>query len=418
VDVVDDGDVDDGGAEEGRVDEGTAEEDEGGDGGGRSIVSRITSPITSPLSRVVRSEKTAGMVASAEDAVWRLRRERKLGKGTLRATHAVGYRGYVAEGRAYVRLRITEEPVIPKPAEALSEVEIVRTNLRRFAALAFPGVKVKVSLAGSEDRVETDRHGYAAGAMEVGDLPPGWHDYNVATEPDDPQEEPAEATGRVLVPDPTAKVWVVSDIDDTVLQTGLAEGLVAVKNTLLGQAHTRQAVPGMSTLYRALEAGRPGDGRTAFFYLSTGPWSLYAVLTEFLKVRGFPDGPLFLTVWGPQERYITRSGSEHKRQALRKLAANYPGRRFVLIGDSGQRDPYNYADFAREYPDSVAAIVIVDVGLAEHAEEVAAHSELAVAEGLPFYFVADAREAAIKLCELELITEESIEAVNKAFERG
>lgn len=381
---------------------------------GRGIADRITGP----LSRAFRSERTAGLVASAEDALWRFRRERKIGKGTLRATYVVGYRGYVAEGRAYARVRVTEEPVIPKPAEALTDPEVIRANLRRFAALSFPGVKVQLSLAGATDRMETDRHGYAAGTMTVGELVPGWHDYRVTTQPVDEDEEPAVARGRVLVPDPDAKVWVVSDIDDTVLQTGLAEGLTAVKTTLLGQAHTRRAVPGMATLYRALEAGRPGDGRSAFFYLSTGPWSLYSLLTDFMKVRGFPDGPLFLTDWGPQERYITRSGTEHKRQSLSRLAAHYPGRRFVLIGDSGQRDPYTYAEFAKAHPESVAAIIIVDVGLADQSEEVTAHSEHLIAEGVPFHFVADAREAAVILADMELITTESIDAVAEAYQRS
>jgi phosphatidate phosphatase APP1 len=374
--------------------------------------------LSGTMSRVVRSERTAGAVAGMEDAIAKFRRERKIGKGTLRSTYVVGYRGFVAEGHAYARVRVTEEPVVPAPAEALTDPEVLRSNLRRFVALSFPGVKVQVSIGDRVDLMETDRHGYASGNITVGELVVGWHDYTVVTEPDDDNEEPARARGRVLVPDPRAKVWVISDIDDTVLQTGLAEGLTAVKNTLFGQAHTRHAVPGMATLYRALEAGRPGDGRSAFFYLSTGPWSLYSVLAEFMKVRGFPDGPMFLTDWGPQERYITRSGTEHKRQTLRRLAAHFPDRRFVLIGDSGQRDPYTYAEFAREHPDSVAAIVIVDVGLAERAEEVSAHSELAVADGLPFFFVADAREAAVKLAELELITAESIEAVNRAYERS
>ncbi len=389
---------------------GESEESEGGRG--------LTGLITGPLSRVVRSEKTAGMVASAEDALWRFRRERKIGKGTLRSTFVVGYRGYVAQGRAYARVRVTEEPVIPKPAEMLSDPEVIRSNLRRFAALSFPGVKVRMTLSGAEDRMETDRHGYAAGTLTVGELVPGWHDYQVTTEPVDEGEEPAVARGRVLVPDPAAKVWVVSDIDDTVLQTGLAEGFTAVKTTLMGQAHTRRAIPGMATLYRALEAGRAGDGRSAFFYLSTGPWSLYSLLTEFMKVRGFPDGPLFLTDWGPQERYITRSGTEHKRGSLRRLAALYPDRKFVLFGDSGQRDPYTYAEFAREHPDSVAAIFIVDVGLAEQSEEVLAHSELLVAEGIPFHFVADAREAADILADMGLITTEAAAAVAGAYERS
>lgn len=369
-------------------------------------------------SRVVRSEKTAGIVAGLEDRLARFRRERKLGKGTLRDTYLVGYRGYVAAGRAHVRVRVTEEPVVPQQAEMLTDPEVLRSNLRRFVALSFPGVRVQVSMLDGVDRMETDRHGYAAGTMLVGDPVPGWYDYSAATEPDDSSEDPTTARGQVLVPDPAAPVWVVSDIDDTVLQTGLAEGMAAVKNTLLGQARTRRAVPGMASLYRAIEGGTGTGARAPFFYLSTGPWALYDVLVEFLRVRGFPAGPLFLTDWGPQQRYITRSGTEHKRVNLRRLFTVYPEAKFLLVGDSGQHDPYNYVDLATEHPESVIAIIIIDVGIEEKAAAVREQEVVARAAGVPFYFVADAREAAVRLAELGIIDEAAVAAVAAAYERS
>ncbi|MFI0431702.1 MAG: App1 family protein [Candidatus Nanopelagicales bacterium] len=379
--------------------------------------SSITDSIGSGVGRVVRSEKTAGIVAGIEDRLAKFRRERKIGKGTLRATYVVAYRGYVGNGRAYTKLRVTEEPVVPQQAEILTDPEALRGNLRRFAALSFPGVDVTVSMAGAADRAETARHGYANATVPVSDLVPGWHDYEVRTEPVDPDEEPATARSQVLVPDPAAPYWVISDIDDTVLQTGLAEGLVAVKNTLFGQARTRRAVPGMATLYRAIEGGPAGGARAPFFYISTGPWNLYDMLTEFLRVRGFPAGPMFLTDWGPQERYISRSGTQHKRSSLRRLQALYPKTKFVLIGDSGQQDAYNYTDFAREFPESVAAIIIVDVGLSDKAEAMREH-EQTVAGEVPFHSVTDAREAAVVLAGMGVIREDAVDAVAAAYERS
>lgn len=371
----------------------------------------------SGVSRVVRSQRTAGIVAGIEDRFAKFRRERKIGKGTLRSTYVVAYRGFVALGRAYTKVRVTEEPVVPQQAEILTDPEALRGNLRRFAAMSFPGVDVTVSMAGASDRAETARHGYANATIPVGELVPGWHDFEVCTEPVDPDEEPTRARGQVLVPDPAAPFWVISDIDDTVLQTGLAEGLVAVRNTLFGQARTRRAVPGMATLYRAIEGGPAGGARAPFFYISTGPWNLYDMLTEFLRVRGFPAGPLFLTDWGPQERYISRSGTQHKRSSMRRLQALYPAAKWILIGDSGQQDAYNYTDFAEEFPDSVAAIVIVDVGLRDKAEAMAAHAE-SVAGNVPFHFVTDAREAAVILADRGVIRPDAVDAVAAAYERS
>lgn len=370
------------------------------------------------LDDVVRSERTAGIVSSVEQTISRWRRERKIGKGTLRATHITAYRGYVANGRAAIRFRVIEQPVVPPAAEALTDPELLKMNVRRFFALSFPGVRVKVTLADISDEAVTARHGFATVQLPVGELAPGWHDYTAHTVPVDESEEVATARSQVIAPDPAAPVWVVSDIDDTVLQTGLTEGLTAMKNTFMGQARTRRAVPGMATLYRALEGAGPAGTRVPFFYLSTGSWAFYDMLTEFLRVRGFPDGPLFLTDWAPQERYITRSGTEHKRTNLRRLFQSYPDAKFVLVGDSGQRDPYNYLDLAREFPGSVARILILDIGREDKAEEVREFAASMTPDDPPFSLVADAGEAAQVLAEAGLLDESAVAAVRLSVERG
>jgi len=380
-----------------------------------SLLGRI---IGDRIGQAVRSEKTAGVVSSLEDRISAFRRERKIGKGTLRDTAVVAYRGYVAEGRAHTRVRVTEEPVVPLPAQVLSNPEVFKSNMRRFFALAFPGVQVRVRSGDATDTVVTARHGYATAHLPVGELQPGWHDYEAVTEPVDPEEKPARAMSKVLVPDPAAPVWVLSDIDDTVLQTGLAEGWTALRNTFMGQGRTRRAVPGMATLYRAIEGAGGKQARIPFFYLSTGSWALYDVLVEFLRVRGFPDGPLLLTDWGPQERYITRSGAEHKRTSLRRLVRLYPDARFVLIGDSGQRDVHTYADLAVEHPDAVAAIIIVDVGQADRALEVGDAVARARTAGVPMHYVLDAHGAAQVLAEHGVLGADEVAAVLASVERA
>jgi phosphatidate phosphatase APP1 len=367
---------------------------------------------------LVRSERTASWVSGLEDRLSRFRRERKVGKGTLRNTHITAYRGYVANGLAYVRLRVTEEPVVPAAADAISDREVLQQNLRRFFALSFAGVRVKVEIDGRKETTTTARHGYATASIPVDHLKPGWLPVSVATQPVDPWEEVATAESAVLVPDPQAPIWVVSDIDDTVLQTGLAEGLTAVKNTLMRQATTRRAIPGMASLYQAIARGVDGQGAAPFFYLSTGSWAFYDVLVEFLEVRGFPQGPLFLTDWAPQERYITRSGSEHKRSTLRRLFAAYPDAKFLLIGDSGQRDPYNYSDLAQEFPNSVAHIVIIDCGIEEKAEEVRQFAATRGSDEVPFTFAADAGRAAEALAAHGLINPGDVITVRDSLKEG
>jgi phosphatidate phosphatase APP1 len=41
--------------------------------------------------------------------------------------------------------------------------------------------------------------------------------------------------------------------------------------------------------------------------------------------------------------------------------ADFPRRKFLLVGDSGERDPEVYAEVARRHPDRVAGVAIREV---------------------------------------------------------
>lgn len=381
---------------------------------GSSSAASLADSAKTKISQAVRSDSAARAVSKMESRLAAFRRERKIGKGTLRESHVEVFRGYVADGVAHVRLRVTEMPVVPDATELVTDPKVVRTNVRRFVALAFPGVRLRVILGDAHYDVETDRHGYATAHLPADNLEPGWHDYHAVTIPDDPDEAPRIATGELNVPDPAAPFAVISDIDDTVLRTGLTEGLVAVKQTLTGSASTRRPIPGMAALYGGLQSAADSGALSSFYYLSTGPWNLYEMLTEFLDIRDFPKGVLHLTDWGPQERYIMRSGKEHKRLSLTRLFASYPQTRFVLVGDSGQNDPYVYVEAARQHPGQVAAIVILDVGehMADRAAELRTWQKDLAKEGVPFYFVADATAAANELVAHGLLNPTVVQQVS------
>ena len=65
--------------------------------------------------------------------------------------------------------------------------------------------------------------------------------------------------------------------------------MAAFRRTMFGDADSRKAVPGMSSLYRGLSRGVPDDsgetpGRPGVFYVSTGSWSFYEMLVQFLQL--------------------------------------------------------------------------------------------------------------------------------------
>lgn len=384
----------------------------------REMSKKLLGSATNKLDQVVRSPETAKKVSGLEQRYSEHRREAHLEEGKLRGVRVIVHRGWVAQDQARVYLRVVESPRLPDEGSRIPYWDVLATNLRRHGVLSFPDVPVRVRLGDAVADGVTDRQGYASVVIDVPGLPPGWHEVEVTTHPDGGDGQ-FTGSGRVLKPDPAAPFAVISDIDDTVLLTGLAEGVVALRRTLFRDAQTRRAVPGMASLYRGLERGiRPREdtpqAHPSFFYLSTGSWSFYEMLTQFLQLRGYPRGPLFLTNWGPSDRYLRRSGEEHKKLALTRLREGYPDLPFVLIGDSGQKDGQIYLGFAQDHPDAVAAVVIVKAGdsSAERTQELREASAVWRADGVPFFVADDAAEAAGILHDLGMVDDVTLEEVD------
>ncbi|MGI9125416.1 MAG: App1 family protein [Mycobacterium sp.] len=371
--------------------------------------------IASQLNSKLRSPETAAFVAGVESSLTKRRRDQKMKSGVFRGMYVEVYRGFVAEGVAKVRVRVCEVPELPGDSR-IPYWEVAQANLLRHAALSIVGAEVELRIGDNSAKEVTDGHGFANFSLPVPGLRTGWHDAHAVVTPIEDGES-ASGTGRVIKPSLSAPFLVISDIDDTILLTGLTEGAAMLARTVLREASERAAIPGMSALYRGLARGIPtrsGNRKPvpAFFYVSTGSWAFYPALQEFVQLRGFPLGPMFLTDWGPTERYLRRSGAEHKRTAIRRLFEAYPSMQFVLFGDSGQRDPLTYEEMAREFPGRVRLIVIRQVGDDDDERnlEVRSRADALRAEGIPLHLVPDAGAAAelaqsLGLCDDETLVE-------------
>lgn len=382
-------------------------------------MARLPRRLTSDLTAKLRSPEVAGVVAGIEGKLTQRRRDQKMQSGAFRGVHVIVYRGFVADDVARVRVRVIEAPELPGDSR-IPYWEVAQANLRRHAALHIVGAEVQLRVGNHTATEVTDDHGFATFALPVPGLRVGWHEAEATTNPIE-DDEPALGVGDVVKPLLRAPFLVISDIDDTILLTGLTEGVAMVTRTLLRDAEERRAIPGMPALYRGLARGVPtraGKRRPepTFFYVSTGSWSFYPLLEQFAELRGFPRGPMFLTDWGPTERYLRRSGAEHKRTAIRRLFEAYPGMQFVLIGDSGQRDPLTYEEMARAFPGHVKLILIRRVGSADDDRNAAVRDQAAALrdDGIPMHLVADAAEAAELAHRLGLCDEQTVREVSAA----
>ncbi len=224
-----------------------------------------------------------------------------------------------------------------------------RRGWRNFLGTHVAMLPVEITAGNVTIRTKTDRSGYIDVVIRKHCLDVGWHSVTIRSISGDV----AEASVTILPPD--LRHGLISDIDDTVMVTYLPRAFIAAWNTFVKHTGTRQPVPGMAELYGALQRRHP---EMPVFYLSTGAWNVVPTLTRFLKSHGYPDGPMLMTDWGPTNTGWFRSGQEHKRTQLRRLAIEFPNTRWLLVGDDGQHDPMLYRELAREHPEHVRAILI------------------------------------------------------------
>jgi phosphatidate phosphatase APP1 len=107
------------------------------------------------------------------------------------------------------------------------------------------------------------------------------------------------------------------------------------------------------------------DSRAAsFHYVSASPWQLYPLLADFIRARSFPPGTFHLRPFRLKDGSfldLFQSPERYKRQTIVPLLEKFPHRRFVLVGDSGERDPEIYGTLAREHRQQIVRILIRDV---------------------------------------------------------
>lgn len=152
-----------------------------------------------------------------------------------------------------------------------------------------------------------------------------------------------------------SKVGIISDVDDTIMVTQVPTLWKAVYNLLFLNPRKRAPVPGMSVLFTKLASLFPD---APFFYLSTSPWNVESSIRHFIADHGYPDGPLLLRDLDPRPKTFVPTGVQHKLEFAEQLMGDFPGMRFILIGDDGQKDPTTYATIAKRYPGRVIAIGI------------------------------------------------------------
>ena len=288
-----------------------------------------------------------------------------------RGGYIAPYRGYGRATEVFLSGRVLSEAQRRPSSRDDPWWRNLAESLRRLESDEVPGARVRIRVGETEHTAVTDDEGYFRAWLTLSSPLPAdrrWHDADLALLPDPAQQlahtepVPGTVTGHVLTPGEDAAFGVISDLDDTVVRTDATSLIRMLRATLLHNAHTRLPFEGVAAFYRALHDGRPGASANPIFYVSSSPWNLYDLITEFLELRGIPAGPVMLRDWGISgDGVLPTAHRDHKLAHIRQILSFYPELPFILIGDSGQEDPEIYSTVVHEQPDRIRAIYIRNV---------------------------------------------------------
>ena len=151
-------------------------------------------------------------------------------------------------------------------------------------------------------------------------------------------------------------VTVISDIDDTIKVSQVTELDQLLRNTFL---RPFRPTPGIIPLYQSL-----AKHGCIFHYVSASPWQLYPPLAEFLRETGLPGGTFHLKEfrWKDSRFFdLLLAPEKFKTDLILSRLAIASQRRFILVGDSGEKDPEIYGEIARSNPQYEIRILIREI---------------------------------------------------------
>lgn len=272
------------------------------------------------------------------------------------------YRGFANRAEFFLMGQVFREPTFGRVRAAASRWRRLWEAVCRSLRRGLRHRDVVVEIAGRSFHTRTDNLGYFQvheTLPELADCEGGWQPVRLAL-----TDGSCTAEGEVFVPPPGMRHVVISDIDDTIMLTGVINKAVMMWRLFMQNAESRVAFPGVAELYRAFHLGPDDTERNALIYVSRAPWSLYGTLEAFFRLHDIPVGPiLFLREWGLTLQHpLPRRAKEHKADLIRRMLAIYDDLPFILIGDSGQKDPEIYAELVEEHPGQVRAVYIRNVG--------------------------------------------------------
>ncbi len=158
----------------------------------------------------------------------------------------------------------------------------------------------------------------------------------------------------VLFNEDDTQMVVISDIDETILQSFTNKAFKRITTTLFKSVSKRKTIDFTQSLYAFLE-----KRKARFFYVSKSESNLFQIISGVIINNKLPTGAIFLTGYLNLMGLLKNKKEKNfKLKQIDRIIMHLPDKKFVLIGDDSQNDPIIYSSIANKYKDQIIAVYI------------------------------------------------------------
>jgi phosphatidate phosphatase APP1 len=274
------------------------------------------------------------------------------------------YRAFGNNEYILIRGQVIEDRGLTTPEKDDNLWRNILAMIKRYSGDVIPGVTLIIEFEEKREEVTTDENGMFYTKMNIESCKidkNGWYPVHYTLKETREEGENITAKGEAMVIVDEVHFGVISDVDDTILISNATDAIKKMRLMLFKNATTRMPFNGVSAFYRALCKEDQEDQINPLFFVSSSEWNLYDLLQDFAAYHKIPKAPFLLrnldhAIW----KFWKSGGGNHmhKYDKISRIFEIYPNMKFILIGDSGQRDPYIYLDVAKKFPGKILAVYI------------------------------------------------------------
>ncbi|MCG8306970.1 MAG: DUF2183 domain-containing protein [Cytophagales bacterium] len=293
----------------------------------------------------------------------------------------IGYRGIANSEKVIISGHAFEKHKVRDVEPHHGRRRNIKQTIHRFRARPLKWTAVDIRLQGIEQRVRTNNKGFFTIEIKHKLSRPGWYPYELFWKRNNKQFK-----SEFYVSD-EHETGVISDIDDTLLVSHSTRLIRKLALVLFRNAHTRKTIPYIKNWHAHIrdlnDTAHPRD----FFYVSNSEWNLYDFLVDFFSINELPKGVFFLQQLKKGIRELIVNGNidnNHKMNSIQFLLGFYPNKKFILVGDNGQRDMEIYSEIVSRYKDRIKGVMIRKLPYIKNERKIHRFQQSVLRSNVPF----------------------------------